>query len=72
MINYLEELSDIGVNTIRIDSFLHNEIWIKKKAKEYLNKIKQVKSTHKIKETHTGFYTFQEKDLIYLKDNDKK
>jgi collagenase-like PrtC family protease len=26
MINYLEELSDIGVNTIRIDSFLHNEI----------------------------------------------
>lgn len=74
----LSELKEMHVDTIRIDSFLHDEDWVTKTAKwflkgitasdnadynQYQNDFKQFKLSH-------GFYNMDKQDLVYLLKED--
>ncbi|GMO13721.1 MAG: hypothetical protein Ta2E_03400 [Mycoplasmoidaceae bacterium] len=81
LLDKIQELHDNNCDTIRIDSFLHNEEWVLANTKVYLEAIERSKKK-KINETFIneskkllsqydevlskGFYSMDKNDLIYL------
>jgi collagenase-like PrtC family protease len=75
----MHDLYNCGVDTIRIDSFLHDDEWTYKTAKVYLKAIEQINNAPFIKtllkelppdKYSHGFYLMSKDDLIYLKQNE--
>ncbi|MDR2829384.1 MAG: U32 family peptidase, partial [Mycoplasmataceae bacterium] len=81
LLDKLQELYDEGCDTIRIDSFLHDEEWVKENAKIYLEAISLAKNNNLTPEfiasskermlkydeiLSKGFYSMDKSDLIYL------
>ncbi|MDR0985881.1 MAG: U32 family peptidase [Mycoplasmataceae bacterium] len=76
----LKELNDIGIDTIRIDSFLHNDEWTLKVAQLYLDGIEAIKDgtfnedlakktmdeLKQLDEISHGFYSMGKDDLFCL------
>lgn len=70
LIDKLEELN--GVDTIRIDSFLHDETWVLATTKAYLNALNNKPYQLPDSEINShGFYLMNRKDLIYLLKDEK-
>jgi collagenase-like PrtC family protease len=65
LIDKIKELN--GIDTIRIDSFLHDEAWVLSTTKAYLNALNnQPYELSKTEINSHGFYLMDRKDLIYL------
>jgi collagenase-like PrtC family protease len=76
LINRLNALKQIGIDTIRIDSFLHDEAWVNDTVKYYLLALKSKSNDNKQAITNfkkydklisEGFYEINRENLIYLK-----
>jgi collagenase-like PrtC family protease len=76
----LSELNENHIDTIRIDSFLHDEQWTIKMTKLYLSGLKSLENgsfnDKLIQETNIedklshGFYSMNKQDMIYLVKED--
>jgi len=74
LINNLKQIKEFGIDSIRIDTYLHSEDWIIKMSKLFLEAMKTNKSFDlkliDVKELQSpGFFTNNSKDLIYLEKN---
>jgi collagenase-like PrtC family protease len=79
LLTQLPDLQKIGLDTIRIDTFLHNEDWTIKITKIYLDALKHIDDknyinnlacTLPVDDYSHGFYFMNQADLIYLKHDD--
>lgn len=71
LIQHIKEIKQMNVDTIRIDSFLHDEQWVLKKTKIYLDAIKNDNQTKSDSIFANGFY-LSGKDNIYSKENNNE
>jgi collagenase-like PrtC family protease len=74
----LDELKQMHIDTVRIDSFLHDEDWVIKTAKWFLkgvsevhsDDLKQYENDFKQFKLSRGFYNMDKHDLVYLLKED--
>jgi collagenase-like PrtC family protease len=68
LIQNINEIKQMNIDTIRIDSYLHDEKWVIEKTKIYLEAINKNKKYTNESILTNGFYE-ESKNNIYLKEN---
>lgn len=69
LIEHISEIKKMNIDTVRIDSFLHDENWVLDKTKQYLAAINRDKSFSSQSIFANGFYTTAKNNVYTIKDN---
>jgi phage regulator Rha-like protein len=72
LLDKFNEIKTIGIDTLRIDSWLINKKQLMEEVLNWLNLFNQKSNKFKITNSYHNFWDMNKKDLIYLKNEYEK